>query len=142
MATKEKAKKQVLDCHKCKAECCNSVTVEINTPKTKKEFDEIKWFILHKNVQVYIDFDKNWNVEFITPCTSLDKDHRCTTYDTRPAICRLYPKKDESCIFGENACKKLFKTIEDVDVYFEAKQKRRAAAKIRAVDQYKKLYPE
>jgi len=134
-----KKKESVQDCVSCKAECCKSVTVEINTPKTKQDFDEVKWFILHENVMVYIDHDKNWNVEFVTKCKSLGPDNRCLIYEIRPAICRLYPKKGESCVYGTDACKKRFTTVEEVTAYFEAKQKRRASAKIRAKKQYEKM---
>lgn len=69
--------------------CCRHIAVEIDTPETKKEFDNIKWFLLHRDVWVFIDNDGTWNLQMNTLCEKL-KDGRCSYYEKRPAICKNY----------------------------------------------------
>jgi len=58
---------------RCKGctQCCTNVSVEMDKPTTKTEYDQIFWLLLHKNVAVYIDHEKDWLVEFETPCEEL-----------------------------------------------------------------------
>ncbi|MCE9502010.1 MAG: YkgJ family cysteine cluster protein, partial [Leptospira sp.] len=70
--------------------CCRYVSVEIGKPKNKVLIDQYIWYLLHKNVQIYIDHDNGWNLLFITPCTKLMPDGRCGIYSERPNLCRDY----------------------------------------------------
>jgi Fe-S-cluster containining protein len=74
--------------------CCRHVAVEIDEPETKKEFDQIRWFLLHEDVWIFIDNDNSWNMQVNRPCVKL-KDGRCSYYENRPRICRDYSA--ESC---------------------------------------------
>ena len=69
--------------------CCRYIAMEIDKPTTKKDVDQIRWFLIHKNVWVFIDHDKTWNIQFNTPCEKLD-GHLCSIYEKRPQICRNY----------------------------------------------------
>mgnify|MGYP001565152217 FL=1 len=55
-------------CDKCDALCCNHIAIEIDTPECLEDFENIKWFVAHKNVNVYVDEDYIWHLEFLTPC--------------------------------------------------------------------------
>jgi hypothetical protein len=48
------------DCSNCNGKCCRYVAVEIDKPTTLKDFENIKWFVCHKNVNVFIDDDNSW----------------------------------------------------------------------------------
>ncbi len=76
-------------CRKC-GDCCRYVAMEIDRPRTKKDYSDIFWYLLHSNISVFIDHDRSWNLEFSTPCEALDDDNLCSTYETRPVICRQY----------------------------------------------------
>ncbi len=105
-------------CEGCKAECCRYVAMEIDTPESLEDFEDIKWYVLHKNVNVYVDEDYVWHIEFITPCEFLGDDNKCLIYDKRPKICREYDQ--EECTFhNEYSERYSFKTIEDVEKYIE-----------------------
>ena len=52
-------------CCKCTG-CCRYVSVDIQKPRSKDQIDLYTWYLLHKNVQIYIDNDKGWNLLFIT----------------------------------------------------------------------------
>jgi len=82
------------DCSTCKGNCCRYVVIEIDKPKKLKDFEYIKWYVCHKNVNVFVEEDGLWNLEFITPCEYLDKNNRCKIYDKRPQICRDFTVKE------------------------------------------------
>jgi Fe-S-cluster containining protein len=107
-----------IDCEKCDAKCCKHVAVEIDKPKDKKDFEDIKWFVAHKNVNVYVDEEGDWYIEFLTPCEYLDKNNRCTNREKRPEICREY-SQDECTFHNDYSEKHTFKTMEDVEKYLE-----------------------
>jgi uncharacterized protein len=79
-------------CSNCD-ECCRYVALQIDKPTTKTEYQNIIWLLLHENVGVYIDYDNDWFVEFITPCKKL-KNKLCSDYNNRPKICRDYSQED------------------------------------------------
>jgi len=105
-------------CKYCNGKCCRYVTTELETPKTERDFEDIKWFVAHKNVEVFIEKDGQWYIEFITPCKNLGHDNLCKIYETRPHICREL--KHEECEF-HNICteKHRFKEIKDVEEYMK-----------------------
>ncbi len=74
---------------KCNAFCCRYISVHIDTPRSKVDFDEIRWFVSHENVVVYKDEENDWLVEFVTPCKFL-KNNKCEIYEARPDVCREY----------------------------------------------------
>jgi len=91
--------------------------VEIDKPETKEEWDEIRWKVSHKNVNVVLDNDDDWCVEFLTDCEHLGEGGQCDIYDRRPQICREH--EPETCVInGEgNYYQIILKTIEDVEEY-------------------------
>ena len=107
-----------LTCDKCDGKCCKYVITEIDCPEDLEDFENIRWFVCHENVFVYVEQDGTWNLEFITPCKFLGKDNKCLIYDKRPAICREFSQ--ESCPF-HNEYKELFRfeKPEDVEEYVE-----------------------
>lgn len=107
-----------LTCDGCPALCCKYVVTEIDTPEDLEDFENIKWFVIHENVFVYVDEDGTWNLEFVTRCKFLGDDNRCTIYEKRPQICRDYSQ--EQCPF-HNEYHELyrFSSIEDVENYIE-----------------------
>lgn len=111
-------KKEVNSCESCNAACCRYVAMEIDCPEELADFENIKWYVCHKNVKVYVEEDGTWNVEFITPCKWLGENNRCTNYDQRPAICKSY--NQEECTFHNNYEEKFsFESIGDVEKYIE-----------------------
>lgn len=88
MTINQKNKSLCADCDSC----CHYVATEIDKPTTVDEVQNIYWFLLHKNIGVYIGFDNKWYLEFITPCRKL-KNKLCGDYFNRPQICRDYNQK-------------------------------------------------
>ena len=76
-----------LNCNNCNAQCCRYVATEIDEPEKKEDFENILWYLLHKNVEVFVE-DGGWYIQFLTPCKALDKKGVCTIYSKRPEICK------------------------------------------------------
>jgi len=110
-------------CEECDGKCCKYISVEIDPPKEKIDFEELKWYLCHEKVLVYIDEEGDWIVEFQTPCKFQDENGRCKIYENRTQICRDYGLEecDEN---GEGEAEHIkFKTPEDIDAYYEEQKK-------------------
>ena len=107
-------------CKNCDA-CCRYIALEIDRPTTKDEEENIIWFLLHKNVTVYIGLDNKWYIEFQTPCKALKKG-LCQEYQTRPKICREFTQ--DSCVkYNPGPTEKiLFSSAEDFKKYLVQKK--------------------
>lgn len=104
-------------CEGC-SKCCEYVALEIDEPEDKEDFEHIRWYLLHKDVWVFIDHDGSWNIQFNTPCLKLREDHLCNYYESRPQICREYSTKNCDKYGEGDSFKLLFKTIEEFDEWF------------------------
>jgi Fe-S-cluster containining protein len=94
--------------------CCRYVCMEIDTPEDKADYENIRWYVVHKNVWVFIDHDDSWNIQFNTPCEKL-VDRRCSIYAKRPQVCRDY-STDACERYGEgDSFKVLWKHMEEFD---------------------------
>ena len=109
-------------CVECQAQCCRYVAVEIDTPKTKKEFDDVRWYLLHENIYVFVDHDDAWHIEFRTRCRALGDDHLCHEYADRPQICRDHGWPVGCCEFFDAPYKVRFKTPEEYIRYLDRKK--------------------
>jgi len=111
-------------CSKCNAQCCRHIAVEIDRPTTKKEFDNIRWYLVHKKVTVFIDHKSKWFLKFETPCENLVQN-MCGIYETRPKICRDYPEEEFECEkAGEgDYYKYLFEDEESFCEYLDSKKR-------------------
>ncbi len=83
-------------CSKCNALCCKYVALQIDNPETPGDFDDIRWYISHKNVYVFVE-NGDWFICFLSRCKFLTKDNKCAIYENRPRICRNY--KTTNCEF-------------------------------------------
>lgn len=88
-----------LSCEACGAKCCRYVATQIDAPTCKRDYDFIRWYLLHQKVNVFIDHNGDWFLEFETPCEKLDDDNRCGGYEIRPEICRQHGVGDADCEF-------------------------------------------
>lgn len=71
------------------SKCCTYVTQQIDTPRSKYDFEILLWQVSHKKVKAYKDSD-GWFILFEADCTHLEHDGRCGIYEERPAICRTH----------------------------------------------------
>ena len=107
-------------CEGCNADCCRYVALEIDCPEDLDDFENIKWYVSHEKVVVYVEEDGVWTVLFETPCKYLGKNNLCENYEKRPKICKDYAH-DECTFHNQAEYKELytFRTIEEVEKYIE-----------------------
>ena len=90
-----------VQCEKCTGLCCRYFALPIETPEDKDDFDDIRWYLCHKNVTVFVE-DGDWYLNIKNKCKHLsDKDNRCKIYSERPNICRGYKHDDCDFVEGE-----------------------------------------
>jgi len=82
------------------SKCCTYVTQQIDTPRSKYDFEILLWQVSHKKVKAYKDSD-GWFVLFEADCTHLEHDGRCGIYEDRPTICRTH--ENEFCEYDAPA---------------------------------------
>ncbi|OYP34998.1 YkgJ family cysteine cluster protein [Rhodopirellula sp. MGV] len=102
-------------CDHCTAKCCHYFALPIDAPTTRKDFDYIRWYLLHDRATVFVE-DSSWYLLVHTTCKHLRDDHRCGIYETRPQICREYTT--DECEFDDDWCyDQYFETAEQIDEY-------------------------
>ena len=106
-------------CDHCVAKCCRYFALQLDTPVRRKDFDILRWFLLHKNTSIFVE-KKKWYVQFHSECRELLTDHRCGVYETRPQICRDHSTVD--CEYEEDWTYDLFfEAPEQLAEYIEAR---------------------
>lgn len=110
------------DCSKCSAICCKHIALEIDAPTSKTDYDNIRWYLMHDNIDVFIDNEGDWYLKIDTPCRHL-QGIMCGIYEDRPKICRDYPSEDQDCEFeGEgDYYQRIFHNDEEFTEYLENK---------------------
>jgi len=105
-------------CDQCSALCCRYFVLEIDAPQTRQQYDDIRWYLVHQNVFVFIE-KKKWYLGIYSRCKHLQEDNRCGIYETRPRICRQY--STENCDYhgGEYDWEVLFSSAEQLWEYAE-----------------------
>ncbi|MGU9977804.1 MAG: YkgJ family cysteine cluster protein [Candidatus Oxydemutatoraceae bacterium WSBS_2016_MAG_OTU14] len=106
------------------SKCCHYVTQQIDTPRSKLDFEHLLWQVSHDRINLYQD-DEGWYLLFETSCSNLRADGGCGIYEARPQICRDH--SNDFCEYDQPAeegfklhfqtyesllkyCKKRFKT--------------------------------
>lgn len=104
-------------CEFCTAKCCKYFALPIDAPASRKEFDYVRWYLLHEAATVFVE-DETWYLLVHTQCKHLQPDNRCGIYETRPQICRDY--KTDNCEYDDSwVYDHYFETAEQVDEFVE-----------------------
>ena len=105
-------------CEYCTAKCCRYFALPIDTPTNWKDFEFIRWYLVHDRASIFID-EGDWYLMVHTTCKHLQQDNRCGIYETRPDICREY--STQQCEYDDDwTYDQYFETAEQVYEYAEA----------------------
>ncbi len=112
---REDLKPGVCLCEHCTGKCCRYFALPIETPTTKKDFDHLRWYMLHGRVSLFVD-QGTWFLMVHNVCDKLMPDNRCGIYDDRPLICRSYDT--DNCEYDDKTCyDQFFETPEQIAEY-------------------------
>jgi len=105
-------------CDKCAALCCRYFALPLENPKTARDYDNIRWYLMHENIVIFVE-DEQWYIAIMNKCKNLQPDNRCGVYETRPRICRGY--NTDNCDYHgvEYGYDKLFTSAEQLREYAE-----------------------
>jgi uncharacterized protein len=117
-------------CDQCSALCCRYFVLEIETPETRRQYDDIRWYLVHQNVFVFIE-KRKWYLGVYARCKHLQPDNRCGIYDTRPKICREYSTDNCDYHGGEYDWTVLFSSAEQLAAYAEEQLAERALKRLK-----------
>ncbi|GMU22390.1 MAG: hypothetical protein AMXMBFR13_24760 [Phycisphaerae bacterium] len=87
-------------CDQCVGLCCRYFAFSIDKPETKRDFEDLRWYILHEDTLIFVE-DGEWYVQINRKCRALLPDNRCGIYENRPTICRSY--KTDGCDWQADA---------------------------------------
>lgn len=105
-------------CEYCTGKCCRYFALPIDTPTSIRDFDFIRWYLLHERATVFVE-DDDWYLLVHTICKHLQEDNRCGIYLIRPQICREYTT--DNCEYADDwTYDRYFETPEQVAEYMEA----------------------
>lgn len=109
-------------CEQCAALCCRYFALPIDNPKSARQYDDIRWYLCHENVVVFIE-EKQWYLGIMSRCKHLQPDNRCGIYEKRPSVCREYTTDNCDYHGGEYNFEKLFTSAEQLEAYAKEKLK-------------------
>jgi Fe-S-cluster containining protein len=105
-------------CDHCTAKCCRYFALPIDTPDALKDFEYIRWYMLHGETTIFCE-DDDWYLMVHNKCDHLQPDQRCGIYETRPQICREY--STDECEYEDDwTYDRYWETPEQIGEYAEA----------------------
>lgn len=119
-------------CDRCVGLCCRYFALPLDNPTTAADFDNIRWYLCHENVVVFVE-DKQWYIGLLNRCKHLLPDNRCGIYEQRPRICRGYSTKNCDYHGDEYQFEHLFTSAEQLRLWAEAHLSRKKGRKVRLV---------
>jgi uncharacterized protein len=111
-------------CGECRAKCCKYFALQIDTPRTKQDLEQIRWYLSHEKVTVFVE-KRKWFLDVANECRFLTKDHKCGIYEKRPIVCREHSTYD--CERGDDdfGHEHVFRSIDEIDRYIKKRFSRK-----------------
>jgi Fe-S-cluster containining protein len=98
--------------------------VEVDEPTTPRDYDQIHWYLTHRDVSVYVDWDAAWFVEFKTLCDHLTESGTCDIYRERPELCSEFSWETCETSTGDPGHRLFFNNPQEFFDWFQAKRPR------------------
>ncbi len=108
-------------CDECPGLCCRYFAFPIETPETEEDYDDIRWFLCHKNISVFVE-EGDWYINVKNKCRHLTNGkNQCAIYQKRPRLCRTYSTKDCDFTDGEYDYELHFTNDKQMEEYIKIK---------------------
>lgn len=114
-------------CAHCPAACCRYLALPIDAPHRKRDYDDIRWYLMHENISVFVE-EGDWYVQFQTRCKNLGEDHLCMVYETRPDICSEYEADGCDYAPGDYGYDHLFTHSKQIEELYEKRTGKKLGA--------------
>jgi len=114
-------------CEHCTAVCCKYLAIPLDKPRTARDYDDIRWYLMHEGILVFVE-EGDWYIQFQTRCKNLGLDYRCMVYEVRPAICAEYEPGDCDYAGGDYNYDHLFTHAKQLEEYYHQKTGKRLPA--------------
>ncbi len=125
-------------CDRCNGLCCRYFALPIDTPKTRADYDDIRWFLCHRGITIFVERG-DWYISIKNRCRHLSaKDRRCKIYPTRPRICRQYRHATCDFVPGEYDYELHFTSDKQMQEYMRVKFDNKVKQKPKATKRGKK----
>ncbi|MHC4156610.1 MAG: YkgJ family cysteine cluster protein [Planctomycetota bacterium] len=119
-------------CDKCAGMCCRYFALPLETPEDKGDYDDIRWFLCHKDISVFVE-DGDWYINIKNKCKHLSgKDNRCRIYGKRPRICRQYRHSKCDYVEGTYDYELHFTSDKQMEEHIKVKFENNVKAKAKA----------
>lgn len=109
-------------CGKCAGLCCRYLALPIETPESRADFDDIRWYLAHEGISVFVE-DGEWYINVANRCKYLGPDNLCQIYENRPRICRGYTENNCDYHSGDYGYDVHLTSIEELDEYLANRKK-------------------
>jgi len=106
-------------CEGCVAHCCRYISIEIDRPEAKWQYDQVRWMLLHDGISVGVDEQNDWYVEIQARCGELDDRNLCRSYLTRPKLCEDYSNEECPVWSAAPAYKLEFRTADEFTAWLD-----------------------
>lgn len=127
-------------CEHCTAACCRYVAIPIDKPRSARDYDDIRWYLMHQGISVFVE-EGDWYVQFQTRCKNLGMDNRCGIYETRPRICREYEPGQCDYIDSQYAYEFLFTHPKQIEDLYERRTGKKLASRDSSPRRSKSVLP-
>ncbi len=114
-------------CEHCTGACCRYVAVPIDKPRTARDYDDIRWYVMHESILVFVE-EGDWYIQFGSKCENLGPDSLCMVYEKRPEICREYEPEGCDYSVGCHGHDLYFTHASQVEKYYEERTGKRLGA--------------
>ena len=116
-------KSRIVKCDECGGDCCDGLVLEIGKPRTKEDYEDVRWYLYHEKTHVYIDMDGDWMAEMDLPCIHRSgRGGRCKIYNKRPPVCREGAHSE--CELNFDDVKVRFRTVREYDAWLRKRRSR------------------
>lgn len=114
-------------CEHCAAACCRYVALPLERPRTLRDYDDIRWYLMHEHFSVFVE-EGDWYVQVQARCKNLRPDNLCGVYSSRPDICREYEPGECDYAGGDYSYDHWFTHPSQLEAYVEEKLGRKLGA--------------
>lgn len=111
-------------CEHCAAACCRYLAIQIDAPEGKRDYDDIRWYLMHEGISIFVEEDEDdgeeaWYIQIQTVCKNLGLNNLCQVYENRPEICADYKAGDCDYACGDHDYKLFFTHHKQLEDHYE-----------------------